>query len=55
MFVRVIADAVVSRLLLVIPILMVGTVVSVLLVRPSARRALSLTRECAMNIWPSRI
>ncbi|ANK88289.1 hypothetical protein PYR71_28520 [Rhizobium sp. MC63] len=35
MFVRVIADAVVSRLLLVILILMVGTVVSVLLVRPS--------------------
>lgn len=35
MFVRVIADAVMSRLLLVILILMVGTVVGVLLVKPS--------------------
>jgi hypothetical protein len=35
MFVRVIADAVMSRLLLLILILMVGTVVSVLLVKPS--------------------
>lgn len=35
MFVRVIADAVMSRLLLVILILMVGTVVDVLLVKPS--------------------
>ncbi|WP_200960716.1 hypothetical protein [Rhizobium sp. Root708] len=35
MFVRVIAYAVMSRLLLVILILMVGTVVGVLLVKPS--------------------
>ncbi|MBB3166110.1 hypothetical protein HLH89_34255 [Rhizobium laguerreae] len=34
MFVRVIADAVISRLLLVILVLMVGTVVGVLLVKP---------------------
>ncbi|MBY3095157.1 hypothetical protein HFO72_30935 [Rhizobium laguerreae] len=35
MFARVIADAVISRLLLIILILMVGTVVGVLLVKPS--------------------
>lgn len=35
MFVRGIADAVMSRLLLVILVLMVGTVVGVLLVKPS--------------------
>ncbi len=35
MFVRVIADAIMSRLLLVILVLMVGTVVGVLLVKPS--------------------
>ncbi|WP_164517781.1 MULTISPECIES: hypothetical protein [unclassified Rhizobium] len=35
MFGKVIADAVISRLLLIILILMVGTVVGVLLVKPS--------------------
>ncbi|MBY3514163.1 hypothetical protein HFN76_18280 [Rhizobium laguerreae] len=34
-YVRVIADAVMSRLLLVILVLMVGTIVGVLLVKPS--------------------
>ncbi|UWU18659.1 hypothetical protein N2599_26025 (plasmid) [Rhizobium sullae] len=35
MFLRVIADAIISRLLLVILILMIGTVVGVLLVKSS--------------------